>query len=302
MSASFLKNLKKAPSVKKLLHQKLCTVQPGRSFKTAHASDLTKPDYCPRRVALYLLAKMKPPPERLGTSLASTFAMGRMVEGLIRNEWLVDHVVGWWECVVCRNPSRFGKKPKGVVGGCESGCRWEYVEPRFKDPTTGISCGVDFLIQQDTGKHLPVECKIMDKDMFRDLMMPMAEHKLRTQLYLYLIANSDNPVKDRIDTSQALVLYVSRSYGFKDEEVYGYGVKDDPFSPFKEFVVKRNDEALQKMLEKGAQLETFKQKGIMPPGICNTPMEPVAKKCKVCKTCFSGKYPAGEVVPEFEDD
>ena len=289
---TFLKHLKKPFSVKKLLHKNIARTQPGRSHKVLHASDLTKDvEFCPRHFALLDLEDRQPDKEFIPTALGVTFDTGRFMEHQIRNVWLRNYVGGYWRRTDAPTVvTGFGACPK------VDSDRWEYVEPRFRVENVGVSCGVDFLVRMPSGKYRPVESKIMDKDQHRDLVAPLAEHKLRTQLYLWMIENSSNPARERVDTSKATILYVSRSYGFKDDEVDGYGVPDSPYSPFKEFEVVRDDDRLFPYIEKANDLALFRREGVIPDGICSTPLEARAKKCSTCKVCFSGQYKPGSLI------
>ena len=62
--------------------------------------------------------------------------------------------------------------------------------------------------------------------------------------------------------------------------------------PFKEFSVARNDGALAPYLQRAQVVKLFRDKKLMPAGVCATTMDPRSKKCAVCAECFSGKFMA----------
>ena len=56
--------------------------------------------------------------------------------------------------------------------------------------------------------------------------------------------------------------------------------------------MERDDASLAPYLKKAQEVVVFKKTGAIPHGLCKTSMDAPAKKCSVCKQCFSGKYPA----------
>ena len=82
------------------------------------------------------------------------------------------------------------------------------------------------------------------------ILVPFPEHRLRTNLYLWILEQSKHPHKEKICTSEARVLYMSRGYGKLNAEW-------NEILPFKEFVVKRNDADLAEFLKRAAALKLF---------------------------------------------
>jgi hypothetical protein len=139
-----------------------------------------------------------------------------------------------------------------------------------------------------------IEIKTMDKESFKDLVAPLAEHRLRTNLYMRCIAESDDDRSSLLFTDTAYVLYVSKGgFGVKDPTIAKWGLHDS-FSPFKEYVVKRNDKDTENVLVAPRNVLKFRQ-GLsgLPGPICTTALTDRAKECPLRKHCFSGKYPPG---------
>jgi hypothetical protein len=129
------------------------------------------------------------------------------------------------------------------------------------------------------------------------LLAPLAEHRFRTSLYLKLAEASEYYAADRMDTKEATILYVSKSFGFKDDTLAAAGISDAPFSPLKEFVIERNDETLKTSLAKATALNLWRKSVAaekplgLPCGICSSAFQKRSQACPVAMQCFSGKYP-----------
>jgi hypothetical protein len=274
--------------VKRMLHARIGGYEKPRSKKTIHASDLTygEREFCPRQSRLMDLYDVQDKAAHISTAQATTFHEGRDKQARLNNDWLRDVMVGRWDCRSCGKSVPFGPVPKGGCNNPELRCNWGYEEVRVKDEITGASGGIDGLLILRKGEKLRLlECKIMDKDMFKKLVAPLAEHRVRTRMYLQLVARSDEPWATQIDTSEGTVLYIMRGFGCKDEE--------GEFSPFKEYTVKRNDDEVQPYLARAHAVtlsRNDKAKGF-PCGICSTMMSDRAQTCPVAKQCFSSKHP-----------
>jgi hypothetical protein len=83
--------------------------------------------------------------------------------------------------------------------------------------------------------------------------MPRAEHRLRTSLYMRIVADSPTVLRRAIDTTEARVLYVCKGgWGAQDESVLRWRVPHDgAWSPFKEFSVKAGRRADRVLLAQG---------------------------------------------------
>lgn len=290
---SFLKKVSESSGgdliIKDMLHARLGGSEPARSQQHIHASDLTKEDnqwgtgYCPREVRLRQMLGKKRRDQFLQVPTHVTFNEGRDKQARLNEEWLVDVMYGDWLCLSCGAYRGFQKRPPEVDKDGHKHV-WQYEETRVVDAVTGIGGGIDAIVDVGKKKLRIVECKIMKSEDFRGLLAPLSEHRVRTRLYLRLLAGSDQSFAKKIDTKLAHVLYIMRGHGIKQE--------DGRISPFKEFVVKRDDSEVQHFLGMAHALKLSRdQDDLYPAGICSTQMCDRAKKCPVSKECFSAKYP-----------
>lgn len=266
-----------------LLIDRLKGYQAERSHWTLHVSDLTKEiKFCPRQFALFDRLHKKPKDRYVSAAMAVAFDQGNSLHDLCRNKWLINDVVGNWECQYCHKIVYFSKKPKLACAKC--GARlWRYKECEFVHEETGASGSIDFLLDFNVGKHTIYEAKSIDKDKFSVLKAPMGEHRIRTLCYLYAIAHSSSPYKPRIDLSEGRILYISKAFGTKSLE-------HTAIIPFREFVVKRDDDEARPYFEPAKLLRIFRQGGPVPLQVCPTPHCKRAQLCNVAKECFSGEF------------
>lgn len=289
------------------LHHKMAGPQAARPTKKVHASEMYKTifdgwaikthEFCPREYALLDVLKKDRPEEFITAAQQKTFDEGNMTA-----EWLIGMfadlglAVGDWECRACGEMHKFRRRPVQCDAKSCGHKYFKYHEVRFLSEQSGISCGVDMLFLNRQKKLEALEFKSMKDEDFKALAGPMAEHKWRTNLYMRIVSNSDDPRKDRIDCTRARVLYVCKGgWGWKDPEIKRYGKPDETFSPFKEFTIKRDDKVTQVKWEHAVRLKQFrdKKKG-MPLGLCPTSFCTRASVCSVREHCFSGKYPGEE--------
>jgi hypothetical protein len=285
-------------SVKHLIHSKLAGMEAARSHSPLRASSLLKKDYefCPREHALLDLGQGFQKAEFVGTSLRHTFNHGRDTEKRIRNVYLRSDAVGQWKCRVCKFVRKeYGHCPDpNPCPKCGYKYHWEYIEPEFDHPKYGVQCHIDLLVKFPEKHKLHLtELKTMAPDEFKSLVAPLADHRQRTAFYLQAVAESGIELAQRIDTSEASIMYVSKAFGCKDTSLKDAGLKDMPFSPFKEFIIKRDDTLNATPLAKARVLKVWRDtKEGMPAGICSNGLTPRAQSCSSCKACYSGKYPA----------
>ena len=283
------------PSIKRMLHETVPGYRPPRDHKIVHASDLTKEEeFCPRQFALYDLTGKKPRDEFIGTSQQTTFDVVRIMQSLIREHWLPrDKVIGHWECKWCGKIRHFSPRPQRC-GDCKRSS-FKYNEVTLFSDELGVWGGIDLLVNVGEPKLRMVELKIMDKDYWKALKMPLAEHTWRTRLYLKIIGTSRSKWADRINSQVAHVLYKGRMYGTKDGEAIKWNSKDR-FSPFKEYLIERDDSSVGVVSIKARMLKAFRENGeaYMPSGVCASGFDARAKWCPVAPQCFSGRWPAKE--------
>jgi hypothetical protein len=297
MPLSFIKPvpIKKSPGLRKLLHRQLAGAEPGRSFKNLHASDVTHPDYqfCARERAYQHSLNKQPKIGFLSTSENVTYDIGRFVEAKIIDTFAeAGMAVGNWKCRHCGTTAKFCKRPfKCDECGHKN---FDYKELRALSDVTGISCGLDLLLHfPGQSKHRVVEIKSIDKDEFKTLVAPKAEHGQRTKLYLKCVAESSAPWADKVFTDYGYVVYVSKGgYGTMCEEIPTWEFKDAAFSPFKDYIVQRDDEGLAPVLEQPMLFQAWYtewkagEEPELPPRLCGSSLDKRAKKCSCLAPCF----------------
>lgn len=263
----------------------------ARDHKVLHASDITKPNFCPRQWAFYDILGVKPEGSYVGTALRATYDLGHAVARELIENWAGQSAVGNWKCRRCDNHVTMTKKPLNMY--CQANkhkkCDWEYEEVNFVSQKTKVSGSIDVMFDLGTPKYALTELKTYAADEFDKMVAPLPEHRTRTNLYMKLVAESGSIYTQDINLHEARILYVSRGYGKKNADY-------DEILPFREFVVQRDDNApdLVYAIRKAEQLALFREVGVeaMPGGICGSPGDKVAKSCKQCSVCFSGKMPS----------
>lgn len=262
----------------------LRSFQPARPYSTIHASMLTYEgkSFCPREVALCDVLGREPKPENIPSVLQATFDMGWAVHHLMSDKWLRNIAVGRWCCVQCHQITGFIKHP-GKCPFCKAN-RLEYREEVFQHKSLLVSGSIDVIVNLNKEKHTIVEVKSIDKDQFKDLKAPLGEHRVRSMMYLDLVATSGNPIAGAIDTSEARILYVSKGYGAKT---------DGKITPFKEYRVPANPNALKPYYSKAAEVVKWRTEGILPKGVCPNSYSGRVKQCACAHECWSGQYMAG---------
>lgn len=286
----FLKRVAESPaelSIRDMITDRLGGSSPARSNYPLHASELTRPNpvFCPREAALHEHVEVKRPSEWVPPILRMTFDAGIDIQRRVNEDYLRDVMVGHWMCLGCRYVYTFSKQPKGDCPQCHTRPGWRYVEVKFTQTDWGVVGSIDALVDVGKAKLHMVEVKIMGQDQWSGLAAPLAEHRLRTALYLRLIAESEETGwAAQIDTQNATILYWLRGYGKK---------VGSEITPIKEYRIKRDDGLTEPYVAKAKSLAYFRTNGVMPVGVCGSVDDPRAKGCKVRDACFSGSYPAG---------
>jgi hypothetical protein len=301
VALTFLKKLSAViptGSMRYQLHSHLTGAQPARSLSKVHASALTKAEgLCPRYYALHDAGQTKPADEWLTASEVVTYDIGHDIQDRLVHAFAdMGKCIGDWECLACEKNHTFQARPKQ----CECGCKkFKPIECRFQSSLNAADCGIDMLRIVAPGLLRVTEIKTMDKDQFKGLVAPLAEHKLRTNLYLRIIAESGfntNVNGWKIDTEKGDILYTTKGgFGCLDPDLKAWNLSDQ-FSPFKEYVVHRNDEKTEHLVLRAAVIKAFRAKQVpMPHGICSTANVKRAQFCDRKALCFSGKHP-----PQYE--
>jgi hypothetical protein len=295
MAMTFLKKQSaSAPSksLKYLLHNYLSGPDDGRPFAVIHASDLTKEEgLCPRAYALADVTKAKPHGSWLVTSEVVMYRMGHDQQDAVVN-WFADmgRAIGHWQCLACNHLHEFQKRPQKCVA-CDSQA-FRPKEVRFTSAINGASCGIDMLAALGDTKLVPVEIKTMAAEQFKGLLAPLAEHRLRTNLYLRIIRESAHSWSDQVNTSKAIVLYIQKGgYGCADPQLKTWGLHEQ-FSPFKDYEIKRIDSETDVLAARAKVVTDFRAGNVgMPVGLCSTAMSKRASTCQFKTKCFAGDHP-----------
>jgi len=275
-------------SLKKYLHESMVGFDPPRSVKRIHASAVTKElEFCPRAHALIDITGNEDKSEFIGTSMQYTFGIGRALEKMLREDWAGAIAYGDWECHSCGTPHYMQFRPVACKYCHAGGKGFRYVEPRFTSAISGLSGGIDLMVRLPGYKKATlIEVKTMKEDEWKALSAPLSEHRLRTNLYLRLVDESDGDLKNYVMTDRAIIIYLVKGFGAKDPKLKDLGVKE-LFSPFKEFIIERDDSKTDHLTDKGVQWLTWKNTGTPPDRICDSPDCARASKCPVKKPCFS---------------
>lgn len=284
-------------TIKYHLHKQLQNNTKARSIQIVHASDMLKKDlygnsfeFCPREYALLDELGQTKPDEYIKTCSQMVFNFGNKVADIIVDTMGdADKAIGNWKCDYCGKNYKFKKRPKECTR-CEH-TTFNYIECRFTSKQSHISCGIDLLIPTIKNNKI-IEIKSIKDEEFKKLEAPLAEHKWRINLYMRIVADSKGKRKDRINTEEATILYVSKGgYGCKDTSLHKEGISDGPFSPFKEFIVTRDDKSTDLKWFHAQVLKEYREgkRGIMK-GICSTSVCTRAQGCPVASECFSNRY------------
>mgnify|MGYP000846838681 CR=1 FL=1 len=264
-----------------MLQERLTKTEEPRPFSDLRASMLTgEVEFCPREVALADITGASPKPKYIPAALRATFDVGLATEQTVVEKWLYDVAVGHWECMRCGFTTDFTKRPMKCVA---CGGSWFFYRQVGFRGVQDIGWLVDLIVDFNVGKHMAIELKIIAPDMFADLKAPLAEHRVRTNLYLHLIRTSTSPVKERMNLDRAKILYISRGHGKK------HGTKGVVL-PFLEFDVKYEPQSLKPYLEKAQAVKIYRDTKKIPKGVCATSFVGRVKSCGVVKSCWSGKY------------
>lgn len=269
-----LPEVKKEITIEDILRANLSKPTVKRGYTNIHASDLTKPDYCPRMVALWRQGERKKQMEKLNSTLAMTFRMGNAVAQMITEDIGGDSIWGDWECRSCGTMVKNSFKPP--QHDCMMGATWRYEEIVFEHIESGASGSVDAFFDLLDGLLTVTELKIISPDEFESLKMPLWEHSVRTKLYLEIIANSNHPMLHKIKLDSAKVFYTCRTHGKK---------VNGRITPFKEFTVERDPDKVQIYLDKARQIKMHEETGEYPAPLCPHLDCKEARECNFVQQC-----------------
>ena len=301
MSKAYQKKKKGKTPLRYELHKSMAKEEPGRSYRVVHASDVTNPmkKFCPRENVLKRLEKVPTPTEFVTTSERVVFDHGNAWNQRIAHYFVGagkhprGMTIGDWICPACNKEFKFQRRPMHCNECGIPGKLLTYEEVRVVSQYSGISCGLDLLLDVGEESLLLVENKTLEKNEFKNLSKPSAEHLTRTQLYMRCLSEAEQTeVVKSINPNRSVILYsVKGGYGFIDNDLKKQSFQDGPYSPFKEFEITRDDESLDNMVESARLVELFKKEGKIPLGVCVNSFDKRAKSCPMFDACFSTKYP-----------
>ncbi len=270
------------------LHCEMSGHDPDRPYKRLHASDVTNQDleFCPRERALLIATKAEQKTKYISTETRTYFDVGECYHDLVREKWGVKVSFGNWRCLGCGKVEEARHKPEDCPHCGNKNLKYD--ELRVKNADTSISCGIDWQVYNyKLDQAIAVEIKSINADEFKKLVAPHAEHRIRTKLYLHSIANSTKPEKSsHLRTDLAMIIYVSKGAPDEGEYLGGSGFNEKK-TPFKNFLIKRDDAEIEDYLNKGRELKRFNESGKLPERICKTSVDKRASKCAMCKQCWS---------------
>lgn len=277
---SFMQPIAPTTTLGEHLKAKLSQSRPARGYKKIHASDLTKDDFCPRKVALVRQHDIPLKPEKIPPALAITFDVGNKTAELLANSWARDIAVGHWKCSCCKDIKTFCKAPAKKCE-CSHWSEWQYMEVGFEHTPTKASGSVDMLFDLGAPKLALYEVKIMAPDAFEKIKTPLAEHRARTVLYMDIIRGSTSVYRNSIDTTRGTVFYFSRGHGKKNEDV-------GAVVPWKEYPVSYDPNTSAEYFAKAAKIKLFEDTGELPERVCPSSFCSQAKYCEAVSQCFGG--------------
>ncbi|QNJ59204.1 rubredoxin-type fold protein [Vibrio phage vB_ValS_PJ32] len=270
------------------LHCTMSGHDPDRPYTRLHASDVTNQDieFCPRERALLIATKAEKNTRYISTETRTYFDVGECYHDLVREKWGANVSFGNWLCLACLHVAEASYKPDECPKCSSKYLRYE--ELRVKSADTSISCGIDWQVfHHKLDQAIPYEIKSINADEFKKLVAPHAEHRIRTKLYLHSIANPTKPEKvNHLRTDVAGIIYVSKGAPDEGEYLGGSGFKEKK-TPFKEYMIQRDDAEIEDYLNKGRQLKRFLEGGPLPEKICKASSEKRAEACRMCAQCWS---------------
>lgn len=278
------------------LHRYLGRYEDRRSHSEVHASDLlaSEHEFCPREIVLLDKSQRTRRARFLSTAQNVVYRGSRLWQAMV-TEWVIEmmeslpeapRAYGNWECIGCREVKEFTTRPDPCTCGCEA---WTYHELSWVSGYSGIEGNIDLTLDfgEATGFRIYEIKAVQEKD-FKPLVGPIAEHRWRTNLYLRIIRESEDPNAKRINTSQGWVLYMAKGgFGVRDSIVHTWQLGDADWSPFKEYTVKRCDKDTQKLVDRARAVQLYREgKGPLPERVCPTLFARRAKACDVSDHCF----------------
>lgn len=262
------------------LQRNLANASPIRMFtgKRLHASTLTRPGFCARFAVLAYQTGDNGPDWEIPAALQATFDVGNATQQLLNEKWLRDEMFGNWICYHCEALALACKFP-GPCPGCGKS-RYKYLE--LEITTDHLVSHIDAVINLEGNELTLCEHKIMTPTQFKDLKMPLSEHRIRSALYLRLFKHVAKSLQGFKAASKAIVLYTSRGHGAAS----GRG---NQILPWKQFFVDDTDDIVEPILQNAEAVHIGIETGVLPGRICKSITDDKAQKCPHKKACFASR-------------
>lgn len=203
------------------------------------------------------------------------WALGKAAEKHARQQliagWGYQSVFGRWECRCGALETRGYHDSRRRCERCGESAN-TYEELTLFDHTHRIVGNPDLLFR-DHGFFVPLECKSMTGEQFKELREPKPDHIHQAIMYRHLLEANGFPAHD-----EAIILYVNKNFMFG--------------SPYKEFHVNTrspaNEALIARSLEEAARVRDGFREGVPPPRLmCDSVHHPEAKKCPLVGLCFN---------------
>lgn len=222
-----------------ILQKETTKIISDRSVVPCHASDLDAP-YCARK----LYYRHKYPESKIQSSfLTFTFSLGRSIETILRQEYLLDYMFGLWGCGTiynegiitrCGEVSPYGKFPYWNCVSCGS-YNWVYKEISWVCEELGVSCSFDGFLEIEGQLYL-LEIKSMKEDQFKKLTSPLSHHERRTKIYM----NCLRYFPDFSIAPIAYIVYCSKSSGvWQGGQVVPFQVFEIPYEDIEKDIIQK---------------------------------------------------------------
>lgn len=286
----------KYPSLKMLIHKSSKKNRKARHHRKVHASDLDPArSWCPREVALLEVSGRTRPDEFLPTCRQVTFSMGYAASDLLERFTPEEVVWGAWKCRACGEELPPQHKPTACPSCGAKKEALRYREVFMRDPDTGVVGSCDLWVGLDGRVLTAIECKSEGKDTFAARTAPDFDHVWRTRFYLWLASVTPWLQSKPLNLHDARIVYVCKSGFESDPELKAAKIADQHASPFKEYVVERDDVQMTAQMERVREWTSFYAaitKGASatwPEGVCSDLKCSRASRCTVRDLCGNAK-------------
>lgn len=260
------------------LQRNLANTSPIRIFtgNRIHASALTRPGFCPRFAVFAHQTGDAGPDWEIPAALQATFDVGNATQQLLNEQWLREEMFGNWICYHCETLALACMRPQACASCGKS--RFKYIEIELV--TEHMVAHVDALINLEGDTLTVTEHKIMTPHQFKDLKMPLSEHRRRSALYLRMFKQVAAVMEKWTCAAKAIVLYTSRGHGA------GSG-RSGAILPWKQFFVDDTDDIVQPILDDAEAVHLGITTGRLPARVCTSINDQRAEGCPHRQRCFS---------------